>query len=399
MLTAAGDAAAALAEAADAGRPLDVDSLLMVEALDVLGRVMFQADLLSSSAGKPDLLESLSEGLAELNARFANPLRKWLFFLPSLRRRAVLWREFQRRMEGLLASLRARGPPADDDNSIAAHLLRLRDPVTGGVMPDERLLPELATLFIAGMDTTAHTMAWTLYLLSQHPEADARVAAELDSAGLLATPKQPCPRTLEWADLSGLPFLSACIKESLRLLPVSADGTAAQFDRPIYVEGYTIPADTPIWVHIYSIQNGSRHFDHPDQFLPERWLEPGAEYAREAKPAAESPATPEATAAAAAGPDLARLLVEEDGSLGAGGRDLRLAKRPLRLLPFSLGQRDCVGQSLAKMNYTFTLARLLGSFSFRLAEEVHGGLEGVPDVVRLTLQPEHGLWMHAVPRA
>lgn len=46
--------------------------------------------------------------------------------------------------------------------SIAAHLLRLRDPATGQPLSDERLLPELAVLFVAGHDTTAHTMAWTL---------------------------------------------------------------------------------------------------------------------------------------------------------------------------------------------------------------------------------------------
>ena len=53
-------------------------------------------------------------------------------------------------------------PCADDDTSIAAHLLRLRDPATGQPLSDERLLPEIATLLIAGFDTSAHTMSWTL---------------------------------------------------------------------------------------------------------------------------------------------------------------------------------------------------------------------------------------------
>ncbi len=55
--------------------------------------------------------------------------------------------------------------------------------------PDDRLLPEIATFFIAGTDTTAHTMTWTLYLLAQHPEAEARLCRELDELGLLATPQ------------------------------------------------------------------------------------------------------------------------------------------------------------------------------------------------------------------
>ena len=50
----------------------------------------------------------------------------------------------------------------EDDTSIAAHLLRLLDPATGLPLSDERLLPEIATLLIAGFDTSAHTMSWTL---------------------------------------------------------------------------------------------------------------------------------------------------------------------------------------------------------------------------------------------
>ena len=55
---------------------------------------------------------------------------------------------------------------------------------------------------------------------------------------------------------------------------------------------------------------------------------------------------------------------------GASGDGEGAGKRPRRFLPFSAGARDCVGQSLAKMNYTATLALLLSAFSFRLAEEV-----------------------------
>ena len=73
-----------------------------------------------------------------------------------------LWRMFQKRMRRLLRTVKERGPPAPDDVSIAAHLLRIEDPVTGEPLSDERLLPEIATLFVAGTDTTGHTMAWTL---------------------------------------------------------------------------------------------------------------------------------------------------------------------------------------------------------------------------------------------
>lgn len=66
--------------------------------------------------------------------------------------------------------MRARGPPADADDSIAAHLMRITDPNTGQLLSDESLLPQVSVLFWAGFDTTGNTMAWTLYCISQHPE-------------------------------------------------------------------------------------------------------------------------------------------------------------------------------------------------------------------------------------
>jgi cytochrome P450 len=62
-----------------------------------------------------------------------------------------------------------------------------------------------------GFDTTGHTLAWALYLLSQHPEVEAKVAAELAQNGLLATPANPNPRPVQWDDLARLTYLNAVI--------------------------------------------------------------------------------------------------------------------------------------------------------------------------------------------
>jgi len=62
-----------------------------------------------------------------------------------------------------------------------------------------------------------HTIAWTLYLVSQHPQAEAALAAELDAAGLLVTAARPAPRALTFDDLGALPYLAAVIKA--RALP------------------------------------------------------------------------------------------------------------------------------------------------------------------------------------
>ena len=64
---------------------------------------------------------------------------------------------------------RGAGPPAEDDESLGAHLLRIRD-ADDRPLPDERLLPHIGMIFFAGMDTTGHTMSWTLCASAQIPE-------------------------------------------------------------------------------------------------------------------------------------------------------------------------------------------------------------------------------------
>jgi hypothetical protein len=78
----------------------------------------------------------------------------------------------------------------------------------------------------AGFETTGHTLAWTLYLLSQHPEVEAKVAAELAQHGLLATHANPNPTPVQWDDLAKLTYLNAVIKVRMGMcchcLPSSA---------------------------------------------------------------------------------------------------------------------------------------------------------------------------------
>lgn len=148
--------------------------------------------------------------------------------------------------------------------------------------------------------------------------------------------------------------------------------------------------------------------ENPESFLPERFLQPGAEYAsagplgREAAAAAAEAGDGTRAAATAGGAEAVvrraagRSNLDGGGSIGSrsgtgcvslpehgggdgGGRtfttagavDRRAAAaEPLRFFPFSQGARDCVGQSLARVNYTATLAALLGRFAFQLAHEV-----------------------------
>ena len=75
----------------------------------------------------------------------------------------------------VLVQVKAKGPPSEEDSSIAAQLMRLQDPKTGKVLADKYLLPQISVLFWAGFDTTGNTMAWTLFCISQHPEVGSQL--------------------------------------------------------------------------------------------------------------------------------------------------------------------------------------------------------------------------------
>lgn len=83
---------------------------------------------------------------------------------------------------------------------------------------------EIGIFFLAGFETTGHSGAWLLYLLSQHPEVEAKICQELDQHGLLVTPDRPNPRQVTYDDLAKLTYLDMAIKVCL---PLKADLQAA----------------------------------------------------------------------------------------------------------------------------------------------------------------------------
>lgn len=117
---------------------------------------------------------------------------------------------FRGMMAALLAEVRARGEPDPSDVTIAAHLLRIRDPATGRALPDDRLAAEAGVFFTGGFETTGHTIAWALLLISGHAAVEARVLAELGALRL--PPRQAGRRPLGYDDLARLVYTGQAIK-------------------------------------------------------------------------------------------------------------------------------------------------------------------------------------------
>ncbi|KAK9904844.1 hypothetical protein WJX75_003698 [Coccomyxa subellipsoidea] len=375
----------------------NIDNLLLRESMDVIGQFGFQKEmnalrsLRTGNAAETEAVTSLLGSTHEIESRIQEVYRWYRLWKADVRVGWGMLGRFQAIVRGLLAHMKAGQP---EPGSFADLLLKAKDPKTGKRLCDDQMFPEIAALFFAGIDTTGHTGTFLLYTISQHPEVEAKIMAELDSLELAITPQRPSPRPLTYADLPKLAYLQATIKEVLRMYPpVGIGQLSVSYSHDITLAGRLhIPAGTIIWVPHHAIQNVSFNWDDANKFKPERWLTTGTEYAVPEKLPLprkwyndwESAATNGATGNGAGGTD-----VDESGN----------SKRPKRYFPFAEGPRNCVGQSLAKVSLVATAATLMQHFTFKLADEM-GGPEGVrkSEHYTLVIGLGNGMSMHAIPR-
>jgi cytochrome P450 len=143
-------------------------------------------------------------------------------------------------------------------------LVEAQDPETGERMSDAQIGDELVTFLLAGHETTANTLAWTIYLLSRHPEARRRLEAEVDEAlrGGAATVE----------DLARMPYLERVLLESLRLYP-----PAWVYGRRSHAAdellGHSIPAGQLVTIAPYVLHRHPEFWNNPEGFDPDRFLE------------------------------------------------------------------------------------------------------------------------------
>jgi cytochrome P450 len=111
-------------------------------------------------------------------------------------------------------------------------------------------------MVFAGEDTTANTIAWLLYLLSRNPQAAARLAEEADAA----------------RDAAQMPYLDACIQESMRLKPV-APILGAEAVQEVTLDGVQVPAGTVAFMLLRHSFEREVPLADGAEFRPERWLD------------------------------------------------------------------------------------------------------------------------------
>ncbi|KAL6749929.1 cytochrome P450 [Haematococcus lacustris] len=215
----------------------------------------------------------------------------------------------------------------------------------------------------------------------------------------------PLPRSVELDDLPRLKYLNACIKEAMRMLPVVSVMGRTSGDAPLQLGPYTLPPRTTVGIPLYAIQNADANWERAAEFLPERWMKvPVEAYVVAHMPPLGPPGSclDSHTGAAKGGEAVTAVeargaLEGEEGAGGPGGGQ----RDEIRFMPFSEGPRNCVGQTLARIEVVAVLAGLLGAFRLELAPEM-GGREGVRErestLLTLQVRGSQGLRMALTPR-
>jgi cytochrome P450 len=303
------------------GEVRDVHRDMMRVTMEIVSKTLFDADV---AEDLDEISRSFDLVIREIAKRFRRPIKiaDWIPTPGNLRyMRGV--RMLDRLVTRVIADRRAN---PGDRGDLLSMLLSARDD-DGRPMSDSQLRDEVITLFLAGHETTAISLSWTLFLLSKHPDAEAKIRAEIGALG---------DRLPGAADLHRLPFTEAVVREGLRLYPPAyVIGREALADCDL--GGWRCEARTTIYFAPWVLHRDARFFPEPERFRPERWL---------------------------------------DGST---------AKLPkYSYIPFGGGPRICIGERFAMMEGVLVLGTLLRRVRLEMA-----GPDPTP-FPSITLRPEGG---------
>ncbi|MEX5717399.1 cytochrome P450 [Geodermatophilus maliterrae] len=314
--------------------PVDVGERMTELTLGVLGHALLDADLASAAGGGVARIGRAFEAV-QAQAMFEmvtlSAVPTWLPLAGQLR-----FRRARRDLERIVARLvheRGRRPPGEDVLSrLVASAGRETDPAVGR----RRVRDELVTLLLAGHETTASTLTWTLHLVDQHPD----VARRLHEEAVAVLGDRP-PR---YEDLQALTYTAQVVQEVMRLYPpVWILPRQAVADDE--VAGFHVPAGADVVVCPYTMHRHPGLWDDPARFDPERFA-----------------------------PD-------------------RTEDRPrYAYIPFGGGPRYCVGSQLGTMEAVFVVATLARSLRLRGIP----GRAAVPEPM-LSLRVRGGLQMTVHP--
>lgn len=239
------------------GETIDMHAEMMALTQAIVAKTLFDADV---SGDAHDAIQAAKVLAEDFGARLKS-FRLIPYWVPTPRN--VRSRRAVRRLDAVVHRIiAARQRSGEDRGDLLSMLVQAQDADDGTRMTAQQLRDEVMTIFMAGHETTAVALSWTWYLLAQHADADARLAAELREVlgGRAATA----------ADLPRLKYAEMVVTEALRLYP-PAYGLGRQATRPTSLAGHAIGAGDIVIVPTWVVHRDGRWFDEPEAFRPERW--------------------------------------------------------------------------------------------------------------------------------
>ncbi|CAI6353544.1 unnamed protein product [Macrosiphum euphorbiae] len=304
----------------------DIKPYAKLAALDTIGSTAMGCEINSQENSELEYVKALDELTAIMQKRFITPWLKpnLLFNLTSLSKRQkacidVIHTFTRKVIKERKDNFRLFNNQTSDANKNEIHhekkpnraLLDLLIEVSedGTVLSDEDIQEEVDTFMFAGVDTTSVTLSFIMYVLGKHPHVQDKIVEELN---------QKIPNfgdgNLTVNMLSSLDYLGRTIKEVLRLYP-SVPFIGRQIYKPLTIGDHTILPGTSIFINVFALHRNEKHFENPEKFDPDRFLEEKKE-----------------------------------------------ERHLFAFVPFSAGSRNCIGQKFAMIVLKIAVATVIKSY-------------------------------------
>ncbi len=316
------------------GQIVEAEEITSHAAADVIFRTLFSVPIENDVATQVfNRFRAFQRAQPLLNIAAILQLPRWLPRLHSraTRQNAAEIRDLLRKLTTERAAAIGAGHAPDD---LATKIMTTKDPLTGNGFDAEEMIDQVAIFFLAGHETSASALAWSLYLMALYPEWQERLAAEASAL-----------EDNSFSVMAKLQVSRDVFRETLRLyppIPMMVREAACQEN----FRNRSVQKGSQIVISPWHLHRHERLWDRPDEFDPSRWhSENGQKCQREA------------------------------------------------YIPFSTGPRVCTGAGFAMVEGPLILSMLVRRFRF----EVVNGKTPVP-VAHLTVRSRDGIWLRVVER-
>ena len=301
-----------------------IDREMLRLTFRIVGATLFGADIERHAGEVAEILEVVN--LRPQEPRALMTLHSWIPAPYNFK-----WKRATKHLDRIVyAMIAARRHAGSGGGDILDCLLESRDEETGEGIGETQIRDEVVTLMLAGHETSATALTWTLYLLATHPEVEVRLSEDL------AAHLNGAPATA--ADLPRIPYLKQVVQESMRIFtPVWA--YARRAEREAQFNGYVLPANAYVAIVPYALHRHPEFWPDPERFDPDRFH-------------------PNRTQ----------------------------ARHSYCYLPFAAGPRTCIGAGMAMLEIQLVLAQIVQRFKVHVVPD-----HPVETVARVTLKPRFGL--------